>query len=139
MIKALSKNSVRDFISSQDSEDSPTIWKIGSLTAEQRALVKDVSTEVVHDESRGDNGVVINYKANKAAYAACRLGLKGVENFLDEDGNEIVINLQSGIVSGIKGELVPVEAMNRIPSTIIQELSEQILGDSYLTEEESGN
>jgi hypothetical protein len=115
-----------------------TVFTLGTLTGRQRMYLKDSAIGFQSDDTQ-ESGMSMSFKSNQTAYEVVRLGLVGVENFLDKDGNEIALERVSTVVGGVTTQAVSEKFMCRLDDDTIRELSTEILGVNTLTEEDSGN
>jgi len=77
----------------------------------------------------------------KMNFEAVRRGLKGVENFLDAEGNVIPFKLViRDVGGGVKRSVVPNEFLDQMPLSVVEELAEQIMSDNIVEDgDEAGN
>jgi len=116
MISGLDLNATVDFTIPSDKKN-PTIWKLGVLPSNLYARIV---------ESGSSSGV-------NSAYSLIQCGLKGWENFnIDYSTEEVFIN-------GEKVNAVPMSKVSRIPISIINELSSEIMRIQELTGDEIKN
>jgi len=135
----LELSSTQDYTFSGDpakGTDDATVFVLGTLTARQRAYIKDQATAL---EDGDDGDPTLKFKANFSALAAFRLGVKDIKNFVDEKGKEIKFTSLKTNVGGTKGTLVSESIVDRLPFEVIQEVSEKIMNENEVTEEEAKN
>ena len=138
-IKALNLGSTRDYVSKSDTGEPPTVWKLGVLSSRDVGAIRDSATSFSFKGEEGAESGEVDTRIEKSKmnFEAVRRGLKGVENFLNEDGDAISFKLVvRDVGGGVKKSVVPNEILDQIPLSIIEELSEQIMGDNM--EEKSG-
>lgn len=145
-IKALDLTKTRDFVSKLDDGDDPTIWKIGTLSSRDVGQIRDSVTSITFkaDANAGqetEQDINTNINRSKMNFEAVRRGLKGIENFLDHEGNAIPFKLVTRDVGGgVKKSVVPNSILDQIPLSVIEELADEILGDNMSEEDdEPGN
>lgn len=120
-IKGISLGEVRNFISQYDNEEPKTIWKLGALDSEIFDLL-------------GEDKNPLRLMSD-----AVRFGLKGFENFKDENGNEMKFNTVSRAVGSYNYKVVADNIMKILPPQLKSELGVEILKMSKLNEEEIKN
>lgn len=122
MITGISLSETKDFVSSFDSGEPKTIWKLGILDAEVFASLGQYN----------DNPL-------KMMLEIVKFGLKGFENFTDSAGNKVNFNTISRSLGPYPYKVVSDSIIKVIPSKIINELGGEILSLSKLSEEETKN
>ena len=121
MIKGLSLSETKDFISQYDKEEPKTIWKIGVLDSEIFDLL-------------GEDKNPLRLMSD-----AVRFGLKGFENFKDENGNIVKFDTISRAVGQYNYKVVSDSIMKILPPQVKTELGTEILKMSKLNEDEIKN
>lgn len=142
-IKALNLTTTRKYVSKLDDGNDPTVWHLGTLSSRDVGTIRDSATEISFsgdDEERAAEGIKTSVSRTKMNMEAVRRGLKDVENFLDDNGKPVEFKLvMRDIGGGVKRKVVPNEFLDMIPLPVIEELSDQIMGDNTQAEEEAGN
>lgn len=116
MITGIDRNLTKEYTSKYDTGDPKTIWKLSVLSAREFALI----SEKISDQAKAIDGMI----------EVVRYGLKGVENFADNNGKIIALE---------QGKLVPESVLNIIPVDVIIELGGKILELTKLSEQEIKN
>ena len=151
-IKALDLTATRDYICEDDNLDDPTVWKLGTLSSRDVGTIRDSATQISfgrNDTSKGkgdsetaaDTDIKTAVNRAKMNFEAVRRGLKGAQNFLDENDQPIHVKLViRDVGGGVKKSVVPYEILDRIPLSVVEELADQIMEDNMLEDgEEAGN
>lgn len=145
-IKALDLSKTREYVSKLDDGDDPTVWKIGTLSSRDVGQIRDSVTSITFkaDANAGqetEQDINTNINRSKMNFEAVRRGLKGIENFLDVEGNAIPFKLVTRDVGGgVKKSVVPNSILDQIPLAVIEELADEILGDNMAEDDdEPGN
>lgn len=107
---------------------------ITDLTLEEHALLTDSLGQV---RQNGDFAVNLGSQG----ILAWDLGVAGVDNFQDEDGNAIVLKRDETkrYISNTKKKPWKRDILGRIPRDVIAEVSNIVLNGGELTEEEKKN
>jgi hypothetical protein len=121
-ITGISLSETKDFISTSDTSEPKTIFKLGVLDAEAFASL----------------GEFVNNPL-KMMLEIVRFGLKGFENFKDSNGNEVKFSAISKSVSSYNYKVVSDSVLKIIPSHIINEIVAEIMQMSKLGESEAKN
>jgi hypothetical protein len=121
-ITGISLSETKDFISTSDTSEPKTIFKLGVLDAEAFASL----------------GEFVNNPL-KMMLEIVRFGLKGFENFKDSNGNEVKFSAISKSVSSYNYKVVSDSVLKIIPSHIINEIGAEIMQMSKLGESEAKN
>jgi hypothetical protein len=151
-IKALNLSATRNFVCSEDDADDPTIWQIGTLSSRDVGTIRDSATQISFgrgdtkgkgkaDAEEADTDIKTSVNRAKMNFEAVRRGLKGVENFLDAEGNVIPFKLViRDVGGGVKRSVVPNEFLDQMPLSVVEELAEQIMSDNMVEDgDEAGN
>jgi len=137
-IKALDIGKTRNFTSKHDTDGDPTIWKIGILSSRDKGAIRDSSTSFTFNkeaaETEGDSdetNIDTRIERSKMNFEAVRRGLKGWDNFVGPDGDDVCFKFRMmDVGGGRKQNVVPNELLDLIPIDVIDELSEQIMSDA---------
>lgn len=144
-IKALNLTHVRDYVCKDDDPSDPTVWKLGTLSSRDVGAIRDSVTRVSFNPrsagSESDDNYTTTVERSKMDMEAVRRGLKGVENFIDPETNQPVSLklVLRDVGGGVKKSVVPNEFLDRIPTDVLRELSEQIMGSNEMEPEAEGN
>lgn len=120
-IKGISLSETKDFVSQYDKSEPKTIWKLGALDSEIFDLL-------------GEDKNPLRLMAD-----AVRFGLRGFENFTDENNKPVKFDTVSRAVGPYNYKVVADSIMKIIPPQIKTELGTEILKMSKLNEEEIKN
>lgn len=124
-LKGISLGEIVDFISKKDAvAENPTKFKLGVLDSFSRAGLYDMFEKDALGRPKNEWKYCID---------VVRFGLKGIENF-DVEFKTIKINRW-----GQEYEVVDNDVLRRIPSSVINELADEILKNNILTELERKN
>jgi hypothetical protein len=116
----------------------PTVWKFRTLRSKVRSRIEDQLASA----STGPDGKVtgVHVHSGSAALAYLKEGLLGVENFFDENGNEIAFETEpNGKGKGANRFLPTDDFLDRIHEDDQAELSKAIQLGNKLTEDERKN
>ena len=126
-----------EYISERDpaktKEDGATVFTLGNLPADLRSSIKDSVLGLTEGNLR------MNTMASNLE--AVRYGLKGVHNYVDEEGNQIKFKTEQMPVHRYGGEFVRVheDFLNTMPDWLISELAQRILSANAVSKEERKN
>lgn len=98
----------------------PTVFILGALSSRVMTKLRDQSTKFNMEPGQE---LKANFAPNEAAWERVRMGLKGWKNFVDGQGKEIPFKTEEISVTGKPYTVVALETMDRIPLSVIQELS----------------
>jgi hypothetical protein len=139
-IKGLSKFETEDYISESDEaktkENGATIFKLGSLDVDLRAMIADDMFGYVSGQD-GDVRVVNNQ--TKARLRAVRYGLVGWDNFTDEKGIAIECIRKTDVVAGKTCLCLTDESLAQLPNRLISELGGKIIAMNSVSGSLLGN
>lgn len=116
------------------SKGKQTVIVITDLTLEEHALITDSLGQV---RQNGDFAVNLGSQG----LLAWDLGVAGVDNFQDEDGNAIVLKRDESkrYISNTRKRPWKRDILGRIPRDVIAEVSTIVMNGTELTEEEKKN
>lgn len=102
-------------------EHSPeaTVWLLGTLDSITMAALSDDLTSI-----GAEGGLVLRNADNDIT--AARLGIKGWENWNDDDGNPLVFKTEELVVRGRKVDALTEELVEMIPIPVLRELGREI-------------
>ena len=114
-------------------ENGATVFICGNLPADLRTHIKDGVA--------GFQGGDFRMNTQKGHLDAVRYGLRGVRNFLDEDGKAIKFETEAGEVVqfGETYRVVSGKFLNRLPDWLIGELGRAILDANAMSGQERKN
>lgn len=126
-IRAISLDSTKEYVCKNDKEN-PTVWVLRCLDVVTFAKIADklVKPDVGIGAFEG-NLLIVRY------------GLINVKNFVDEKGKPV--NIEYDLENTFEGErkVVSWSFLKKIPPYVINELAEQIIAMSRLSEEQEKN
>lgn len=119
-----------------DAPEAPTTFYIGNLSAADRMEIGDMgATPTMHGGS-----ITMKGNAFTKNYVTVKRGLKGWDNFLDENGNAITFETSTEqLASGEFRALVTDECLSRLGRDDISELASEIMRKNGLTSEMEKN
>ncbi len=149
-IVGLSIGSYRKYQSTLDPDKGTpkaTVWLLGSLSVRDRARLLDNLTSYavsfrkanLSPDEVADEDIVSRIPMNQMMVDTFRIGVKGWENFLDENGKEIPYATEKTKICGKEYDLVKMELVDRVPFDIVRELHNEIMSDNAVAEEEVKN
>lgn len=148
-IKALNLTRTRKFISKSDTgpDAEKTVWLLGTLSSRDIGRIRDSASSFEIDTSqKGADGkstspdkMTTNVERSKMNMEAVRLGLRGWENFLDDDGEPIKFVTKKLDIGGKVREVIPMDVLDIIPADLITELADALLGANTPEETDAGN
>lgn len=149
-IKALDTSRVMTHVYSGDDPDDPTIFKIGTLTSRDVARIRDGVTsfefatskpkgkgDAANEEEQGNTKTSI--EKSKLTFEACRRGIVGWENYVDNAGNAIPFETISREIDGKQRRVVKPELLDTLPLEVLEELADVILGEAEPSGDDLGN
>lgn len=123
MAKAINLTKTENFVCSIDKDEPKTKWKITA-----------VDSIVVASALSGENG-----KTAEAMMELTRFGLKGFEDFTDDNGKKIEISFENAVLRGRTYEVVSRNVLATIPVAYIVEIGTRILSFGSLSGEQRKN
>jgi hypothetical protein len=121
-------------------KDNPTIFHIGSLDSYLRAYIEDQTTSFEFSSKNPKDPAKANINASKRNLLVVKFGLKGFDNFLDpRDRKPFKFDAVSTAINGKNYPAVTEEIISLLPKALIDELSEVILAENALSEDEEKN
>ncbi len=126
---ALTLSETKEYISSTDpahpdndnKDGTPTMFLLGTMPSRLNAMLKDNSTKfLVGSESEN---ITADFSPHYAAFDRVRLGVRGWKNYQDASGSEVEFKTESISINGYKYKAITGEVMDRLPISLIQELS----------------
>ncbi|WP_349621640.1 hypothetical protein [Azospirillum argentinense] len=141
-IRALSLTSTRRYESKYDpARGTPdaTVFVIGTLDSRIYGRLRDLATRVNVDRNRPDDEVSTSVNLAEVAYETVAYGLRGIERFVDDAGDEVRFRTKRRYHGGQHYDAVDDEVLKQLPQQVISELAEEIGRDNELTEAEAKN
>ena len=121
-------------------KDNPTVFHLGLLDSHLRAFIEDQTTSFEFSSKNPKDPAKANINASKRNLMVVKFGLKGFDNFLDpRDKKPVKFDTVSTSVSGKNYSAVTDEIISMFPKALIDELSEVILSENTLGEDEEKN
>jgi hypothetical protein len=114
-----------------------TVFKLAPLDVFLMGFIYDNASQLTGEE--GSAKIGINTRVNQTNIEAVRHGLKGLVNFKDAKGGEIVFETQKAVVNGRPYDVVSDKVMNTFGVRLIQELAAKIKEISEVTASEEKN
>jgi hypothetical protein len=113
-------------------DEKPTIFRIGNLTAGDRVELGDM----VSSPSMKDGTITMSLRRVNKAYEVVRKGLKGWDNFIGFDGNEVKFKEETAqSPQGAFLKVASAESLLHLPQEAIIELSNAILDKNGMRSE----
>ncbi|MBL4693290.1 MAG: hypothetical protein JKY92_08190 [Magnetovibrio sp.] len=144
-IKALDLTKTKVVSSKYDTEKDETKktkFKVGVLSFRDVGRIRDLVTSITVNAAQEEDGtdeVLTNIERSKMQFEACRRGIRGWENFMGPDDKPVKFKTQTREVDGASREVVPDDLLNMIPLQVIVELSDIVMSDNDITEEDVKN
>ena len=118
-------------------DDGATVFVLGALDVHTMGRIYDSGSQMF---SNGDqSGVDIKTFVNRTNIEAVKFGLKGWENFQDENGNDIPFKTVKRNVNGRHYEVVADECLDHLSVQLSAELGQEIKALSEVTAAEAKN
>jgi len=108
-----------------------SLWPVFLLKGIDGLTSMDVQDEMANnvDYDTETNQIKgFKFKIGTATIANCRRGIIGIENFYDEEGNEINFESKNGVITD--------ECLRKLKPDLMSELSSAIVDRSILSEDE---
>lgn len=142
MLTGINIAETRDYKSRYDKDhDNATIFKIGVLDAFVRSFLDDKATSFEIDTKNPENSpatAVVKSAANRILVV--RLGIKGIENFIDPQTKEPVkFNLAPMNIGGKSYQALPERVISLMTDDLLKELADVILNANVLDGEAEKN
>ena len=119
---------------------NPTVFNLGLLDSHLRAFIEDQTTSFEFSSKNPKEPAKANINASKRNLMVVKFGLKGLENFLDpRDKKPVKFDTVSMPVNGKNYTVLSDEIISMFPKALIDELSEVILAENTLSENEIKN
>lgn len=138
-IKAITLGAVWDFYSRYDTakkKEDKTKFILGSVDSRVLAILKDKATKITGDPDNANGEVGLAYNTHDFNYNVVQFGLRGIENFPDEEGNMVAYKTEKRNIGGKSYDIASSELVSRIHGDILSEISAEILEKNILTQSE---
>ncbi len=122
----------------QRGNEGATVFQLGTLDCFVAAYLQDNMAEFTPDLSDA-SGVRTVTKINQSRIDVVRFGLKGWENFKDQDGNDIAFRTVKKSLMGREYQVVPDELLAMLDPKVVTELAIKIRRANTVSEEEEKN
>jgi len=141
MLTGIDINSTRQHVSKLDPDkDNPTVFHIGLLDPVLRAEVDDESSSYEMSSTNPNDKAKVRLNWNKRQIMAIKFGLKGMDNFLDPQTRKpMELKFETIHYAGKMRDVVPDRIIAMFTNELRTELSEVILNESRLSEDEQKN
>jgi hypothetical protein len=141
MLTGIDINATRKLVSKLDPDtNNPTVFHIGVLDPVLRAEIDDESSSYEMSSTNPNDKAKVKLNWNKRQITAIKFGLKGIDNFLDPQTNKPVeVKFETIQYAGKMRQALPDRIISMFPNELRQELSEAILNESKLTDDERKN
>jgi len=141
MLTGIDINSTRQHISKLDQDkDNPTVFHVGLLDPVLRAEVDDESSSYEMSSTNPNDKAKVRLNWNKRQIMAIKFGLKGMDNFLDPQTRKpMELKFETIHYAGKMRDVVPDRIIAMFPNELRTELSEVILNESRLSEDDQKN
>jgi hypothetical protein len=141
MLTGIDINSTRQHISKLDPDkNNPTVFHIGLLDPVLRAEVDDESSSYEMSSTNPNDKAKVRLNWNKRQIMAIKFGIKGMDNFLDPQTRKpMELKFETIHYAGKMRDVVPDRIIAMFPNELRTELSEVILNESRLSEDEQKN
>jgi len=141
MLTGIDINSTRQHVSKLDPDkDNPTVFHIGLLDPVLRAEVDDESSSYEMSSTNPNDKAKVRLNWNKRQIMAIKFGLKKMDNFLDPQTRKpMELKFETIHYAGKMRDVVPDRIIAMFTNELRTELSEVILNESRLSEDEQKN
>ena len=141
MLTGIDINATKEYVSKLDPDkNNPTIFHIGVLDPALRAEVDDESSSYEMSSSNPKDKAKVRFNWNRRQLLAIKFGLRGLDKFQDPQTKKLVeLRFETIHYAGKMRNAVPDNIIAMFSSDLRQELSEAILSEARLTEEERKN
>lgn len=116
-----------------------TKFQIGTLDSRVLGRLKDMATSIVVDSNDSSGEIQTNINANDVNFQTVCFGLRGWENFTDENGKDIKFKTTKRTMGPNSYTIADPELVCKIPEVVIAELASEIRKSNELTETETKN
>jgi len=141
MLTGIDINSTRQHVSKLDPDkDNPTVFHIGLLDPVLRAEVDDESSSYEMSSTNPNDKAKVRLNWNKRQIMAIKFGLKRMDNFLDPQTKKpMELKFETIHYASKMRDVVPDRIIAMFPNELRTELSEVILNESRLSEDDQKN
>jgi hypothetical protein len=119
--------------------DGATVFELGTLDGTLMARIKDLQADSkIRELEAGMQSVDVVMTLHAAAMEACRVGIRGWSNFLDEDGKEIKFEARNEVIGRKQYHVLTSEAVGRIPPDLAMEIMQSLVQTNSISKEDEG-
>ena len=111
-----------------------TKFTVGTLDSRLVAMLRDKATTVTMNPTKPDDEVDSQINMNIVNFEACVYGLRNIENFKDDAGNDISVIFTKRNHGGVSYRVVDPATVSLIPHAVVAELGAKIMADNELAE-----
>lgn len=141
-IKAINLSKVIEHVLSFDDEagtDKATKFTIGALDARVFSVIKDKATSLPVSAFTNPEGAMASLNMNQTNFEVVVFGLRGWNNFLDDNGNQVQFRTVNTNLGGKLYLTADPDQVALLPDEAISELASKIMDFNAPTEEERKN
>ena len=142
-IVGLAIDAERDFQSKYDPDrgkEDASVFIIGTLDSRIFGRIRDNLTEFrASAESQLNQQASASVKKNEVDFLTVQYGLRGWRNVHKHDGEALEFTTVNDNRFGKNYKIVSSQVLRQIPSSVISELAEEIVGSNALDEDEIKN
>lgn len=144
MLIANDPTATRDYVCKVDRDNAaPTIWRLGALDPFVAAAIKDELLSYATSSKNPDGQATIKIKRGQLDVTVFRLGVKGWRNLAVRTELGTADLAFATEVEGFKGikpqPVVKRNLVRHMHNAWVTEIANEIIGDNFLTEQETGN
>lgn len=119
--------------------DEATTFKLGTIDSRVMGKLRDDATSFAVNPAAPEDEVDVSVGQNTLYYLACQFGIRDIQNFKDEAGNDIRFKTQKRNMGGRSYVIVADEVLSRLPQPVIVEMGQKLLDLNDVSQEEAGN
>lgn len=140
-IKALNLSKTTVFTSSYDTGEAKdkTKFHLGTLDSRLVSMLRDKATTVTMNPTKPDDEVDSQINMNIVNFEACVYGLRDIENFKDDAGNDIKVVFSKRNHGGVSYRVIDPATIALIPQVVVNELGAKIMADNELSDTDVKN
>lgn len=127
-LKALNLTKVIHFQSPRDPDkggENATTFKISAIPARIYSQIKDKATKYSQDPQNPE-GVTAEYLPHTIAFDVVRFGLKGMDNYVDDEGKPVDWKTEKAQIGNYRYDVVHHDVISKFDIETIRELHEAI-------------
>lgn len=137
-ITAITVGKTWEYVSKQDPDpQNPTVFVLQVLPARVLAHLQDEATVFQLGDNPDDRATRL--RLNEVNYDIVRFGLVGIRNLRDEHGQEVQFSKERTVLAGKSYEVASHRILDMLPSSVINELAQEILERNTLGDDELKN